>query len=164
MAGPYTSKMVFKGAITDTSTVSDTIGELGDLRIEGGKKYRLCKSGATIAAADKWLMLDTDSDYHSVKPLAAHTNTMFAVNDSGASLAADTYFWALVEGPLTIVSEDHDQADIAAGVPLMLDSEEYVAACADGATAGVQLKFASTIAAINSEDDGNVIWVRTLGA
>ena len=165
MTGPYTQKSVFRGAITDTSTVAGYLGELGDIRIEGGKKYRLCKTGASVAAATKWLMLDTDSDYHSVKTLAAHTNMIFAVNDSGASIAADTYFWALVEGPLTIVSEDHTAVDIAAGTPIMLDTAEKVCVLADGAVAGVELKFGTSIAQIDSEDTGdNVIWVRTFGA
>jgi len=124
------SRKVFRRAVTETSTTLSNLGEIGDVRVEDGKKYRLVYTG-TSQAAKALLALDSgDSALASylVQVAPASTSPVFGVNDTGASIASLTYFWALVEGPYaadsTIIGTD---ANLSAEQQIGLNSDKRIA-------------------------------------
>ena len=108
------ARKVFRRGVTTTSTSVTDLGEVGDYRIEGDKKYRLVYTVATQAAKAILQIDSTDASLASyqVQSVAASSSTVFGVNDTGASIAGSTYFWALVQGPWvadsTVLGTDTD--------------------------------------------------------
>lgn len=64
-----------------------------------GKRYRLVLSAAAITAG-KAVMRSAAT---TVIPTAAATDWVEGVNETGGTVADATYFWATVEGPVTVL-------------------------------------------------------------
>ena len=120
------SRKAFKGGVTDTSTVLTNMGEVGDIRREGAKAYRLVYC-ATTQANDAILYLDsvdTSLTSFQVQVAVASTDHPFCVNDTGASLASGTYFWGLVSGPWAAeYTAFSTKADLVTEDALYLDAD-----------------------------------------
>lgn len=136
------SRKVFRRSVTTTSTTLSDIGEIGDERFEGGKRYRLVYT-AVSQAAKAFVALDSgDASLTSwqVQVTPSSTIPTFGVNDTGASIASGTYFWAMVEGPYvvdsTVLGSD---ADITTEAPLMLNSDVRIATLIGVATTAYPL-------------------------
>jgi len=157
------SRKVFRRSVTTTSTALADLGEVGDERLEGGKHYRLVYTAASQKDDVFLALASADSSFASFQVVAA-TNTVpvFGVNDTGASIAASTYFWALVKGPKLISAYDSDVetgqlgGSLTANTALALNTDEGVV---DAASTDVwniaRVGVANT--AINSTDAG-YIW------
>lgn len=119
------SRKVFRRGVTTTSTTLSDIGEVGDERTIGPKRYRLVYTVATQAAKAILALDSTDAALASfqVQVAPASTSPVFGVNDTGATVAGSTYLWALVEGPFVADSTVlGNVASVAAEAILALDS------------------------------------------
>lgn len=157
------SRKVFRQGVTATSTTLSDVGEVGDERFTGGKKYRLVYTAATQIDDGFVAWATADSAWASYQVVAAvNTLPIAGVNDTGASIAASTYFWAMVEGPLLVaayesaVETGQCGGSLTANTGLALNTDEGVV---DAASTDVWniARVGVSNAAIDSTD-GGYIW------
>lgn len=120
-------RKAYRRGITTTSTTLSDLGEIGDFRRVGNKSYKLCYAKASQASKALLMLESTDTTLSSfiLQSMVASTDTVYGANDTGASLATGTYFWALVEGPFVVDSTNVDtDADIAVQAELYLNSDK----------------------------------------
>lgn len=122
-------RKAFRRGVTTTSTTLSDLGEIGDERFEGGKNYRLVYTVVSHIAKGIVALDSGDASMTSWRvQVAESTGRTFGVNDTGASIASSTYFWAMVEGPWvadsTVLGTD---VTITAEAPIMLNSDHRVA-------------------------------------
>ena len=157
------ARKVFRRSVTTTSTSVSDLGEVGDERFEGGKYYRLVYTAAAQVDDGFLAWATADSSWASYQVVAA-TNTVpvAGVNDTGASIAASTYFWAMERGPLLVAAYDSDVetgqlgGSLTANTGLALNTDEGVV---DAASTDVWniARVGVANAAIDSTD-GGYIW------
>jgi hypothetical protein len=124
------SRKAFRRPVTETSTTLSDIGELGDVRFEDGKHYRLFYTAASIADGNYFTLQTSASGaagYAVVDAAIASTapNIVMGKNETGGDLAAGSYFWGLQKGPITISSGELGAALGAANFFYLDSAEEY---------------------------------------
>ena len=112
------SNASYKTSVTGTSLdVTDMVShgdpQTGEIRYEGGKKYILVLSGASIAdgyacSIDTSLTAATGDgdDTELVVVLTTANLHPLCWNNTGATVATATYFWGIVEGRGYAVADD----------------------------------------------------------
>lgn len=96
----------YKAGIAVTSTTLADLGIRlvpGHIRYEHGKEYMLALSGGTIpdgyaAAPDISLTAAASALVFVACNATAGTSGVWCINNTGGSVATDTYFWGLVQG------------------------------------------------------------------
>lgn len=154
------SRKVFRRGVTETDTTLSNLGEIGDVRFEGGKQYRLVY---TIASqADKaflgWATADGNWGSYSVEA-GASTKPIVGYNATGASIAATTYFWALQDGSIAVLSGDLGGA-IGASRYVALSSDETFMDLATASGFGTAIVGVANVAIATDAADGIAsIWL-----
>jgi hypothetical protein len=163
------AKKVFKTGVTTTSTTLTNMGEIGEERWEGGKKYRLVYTVASKTDKAILALDSTDSALasYTVQYVPASTSPVFGVNDTGGPIPALTYFWCMVEGPHVTNSGFLDSdAAIATESLLMLNSDKRwsqittVTSLADRPEVGQAIL---AITSVPSTQGTPTIWVKGMG-
>ena len=120
------ARKVFRRGVTVTSTTLADIGEIGDYRTVGDKKYRLVYTSASLASSGvaAVLTLESQQTWEVRKISVAETEPVWGVNATGASVPALSYLWAMVDGPLTISSAMTGSNDIVANQAITMAAGE----------------------------------------
>jgi hypothetical protein len=121
---------IFRRNVTDTSTVASDLGTPGEYRIESdGRKYQLVQAGSTVAIGAV-LQLDAVSASvgYIVDENVGSNFPLRGINNTGASHAANAYFFALVRGSVAAASlAIGSDVSMATNVPLILNSDTLFA-------------------------------------
>jgi len=147
------SRKVFRRSVTTTSTTLKDIGEIGDKRFENGETYRLVYTSASLASgAILTYASATGSADYEVQTLTAHTQPVYGWNDTGATVPALSYFWALVEGNISLTSGLLGAALTGATGVALNSAEKYI----DWTSASTSLPCGQSIKAIASNASGTI--------
>lgn len=121
---------IFRRPVTDTSTLASDLGTPGEYRHESdGRKYQLVQAGSTIAIGAV-LQLDAVSASvgYIVDENVGSNFPLRGINNTGASHAANAYFFALIKGSVAAASlAIGSDVTMATNVPLQLNSDSLFA-------------------------------------
>lgn len=154
-------RKVFRRGVTTTSTTLADIGEIGDVRLLDGNKYRLVYTSASLASSGvaAVLTLVSTGTYEVRKIAVAETEPVYAVNSTGADVPALSYFFAMTEGPLAITSAMTSNSTVAANQAItMMAGEVFIT----WTSASTELPCGQACASFASNGSGTVLF-RGLG-
>jgi len=101
-----TGNLVVNVDVTSAHTDIQKMGVVGDRTLQGGVEYTLVYASASVASAGLGLKYNTDGPGY-VSIVAATTDRAAGIPAvaSTASIAASSYFWMAVRGPVTVGSD-----------------------------------------------------------